>query len=87
MLIYNGKEWVQFVGSRPVQGPLAEPGKLEPCVDQSPLGNHDRVAFDGARFMPVLREFIADPNARFVGNDAMVWRKRLSDAAGCLNSL
>jgi len=89
MLLWNGTEFVQFVGStREVQIEVANDGSTvvyeihKPCVKNEPLGDHDTVARQAPKFLEVLREFLADPKSSFVGGNAPLWRMRIERAAG-----
>ncbi len=62
MLIWNGREWAQFVGSRCVNPNEAGYPEYEACVSHGPLGGHDTVARQGPVFMQVLLDFLEDPD-------------------------
>lgn len=81
MLIWNGREWAQFVGYGPI-GPNGA-GEMEfgPCVSTEPLGGHDTVARAAPVFLQVLNEFLDSPDSSYVDGTASYWRMRLSTAA------
>lgn len=83
MLIFNGKDWVQFVGTKPApEQERVGVTPYVPCVSTGPLGGHDTVARTGPVFLDVLREFLADPTSSYVDGTAAMWRMRLSVASG-----
>lgn len=82
MLIWNGTEYVQFVGTRLIEPDKAGYPEYEECVSTEPLGGHDTVARVGPEFLKVLREFLEDPNSSYVDGTASYWRMRLATASG-----
>jgi hypothetical protein len=81
MLIWNGREWAQFQGSR-VVSQRGTGTHLEPCVKNEPLGNHDTYTRAGEKFRPVLQAFLNDPDSSYVGGNGSMWRMRLAAASG-----
>ncbi len=82
MLIWNGTEYVPFVGTHCVNPDDAGYPVYEKCVSTEPLGGHDTVARVAPAFTATLCEFLLDPDSSYVDGTASYWRMRLSAAAG-----